>query len=133
MGHRVGLQPKSEEIANEAVAEAELAINLDGADSNVLGVAGCAFADVGQPERAVPILKNAIKLNPNNAQAWAALGSAYLLQNMCDDAIDCICHGIEISPLNSRLAIWAALLSLAHFEKRKSGSSIDQRTNRLRK
>lgn len=122
LGHRVGLLRKSAEAPPEAVAEAETALQLDNMDTHVLGLAGCALADVGQPDRAIPLLKNAIKINPNNAQAWTALGSAYLLKERLQEAIDRLSHGIEISPMDSRLAIWGSLLSLAYLQ----ASNLDQ-------
>ena len=46
------------------------------------------------------------------AQAWAALGAACLLQKRIDEAITHLRHGIRISPLDSRLSIWGALLAI---------------------
>ena len=100
-------------MVREALREADTALRLDNMDSNVVGLAGCAVADVGQPERAVPILKNAIDLNPNNGHAWAALGSAYLILGKVDAAIDHLQRGVDVSPLDARLSIWYALLALA--------------------
>ena len=42
-------------------------MELDGMDSNVLGLAGCALSDIGQASRAMPILRQSIELNPNNS------------------------------------------------------------------
>jgi tetratricopeptide (TPR) repeat protein len=86
-------------------------------DSNVLGLAGCALADVGQAQRAIPLLKKAVSLNPNNAQAWAALGSASLVLCDFDEAITQLQHGIDISPMDSRLAVWHAFIAAAHLQK----------------
>ncbi|MCB1719753.1 MAG: tetratricopeptide repeat protein, partial [Candidatus Competibacteraceae bacterium] len=85
---------------------------LDNMDSTVLGLSGCALADIGQVDRSIPILRNAVELNPANAQAWAALGAACLLQKRIDEAITHLRHGIRISPLDSRLSIWGALLAI---------------------
>ncbi|MBS9403563.1 hypothetical protein KG088_07970 [Halomonas sp. TRM85114] len=62
----------------------------------------------------VRLLRNAIELSPANAQAWAALGSGYLAGNRPDEAIVHLRHGIRLSPLDSRLAIWGAVLAMAH-------------------
>ena len=113
LGERVGLMSNREEAKAEALEAAEHALYLDNMDSTVLGLAGCALADIGQVDRAVPILRNAIELNPANAQAWAALGSACLVQRKIDEALKYLNHGIKISPLDSRLSIWGAMLTIA--------------------
>ena len=83
-------------------------------DACVLGLAGCALADLGYPQRALPILRQAVEINRANAQVWAALGSVYLMLGQAGRAIECLQHGLSISPLDSRLSIWGALLTLAH-------------------
>lgn len=113
LGQRIGIERASGTVVQQALDEAETALRLDNMDSNVVGLAGCAIADVGQPDRAIPILKNAIDLNPNNGHAWAALGSAYLIVGKVDEAVDHLQRGVDVSPLDSRLSIWFALLALA--------------------
>ncbi len=117
LGHRVGLLRDSDRVIPEAIAEASLALELDDLDSNVLGLVGCALADVGQIDRAIPILKNAVDFNPNNAQAQTALGSAYFLQGRLDEAIEQLSLGIKISPSDSRLSIWNGFLALAYLQR----------------
>jgi tetratricopeptide (TPR) repeat protein len=114
IGIRIGLLGDSDQLVSEAIAEASLALELDDMDSNVLGIAGCALADVGQTNRAIPILKTAVELNPNNAQAIAAIGTAYFMEGCLDEAIEQLSLGIKISPADSRLAVWHTALSLAH-------------------
>ncbi|MGI9406381.1 MAG: tetratricopeptide repeat protein, partial [Hyphomicrobiaceae bacterium] len=137
LGHRVGVLQKSEAVVREAVTEAETALELDSMDSNVLGLAGCALADVGQPGRALALLRNAVELNPNNGQAWAALGSAELLNGSMNDAIRSLAHGIAISPKDSRLSVWKSLLSIAYLQSKdleralvaaEEGCQCDDRT-----
>ena len=114
LGHRVGLLRQRDETKAEAIAAAERALQLDSMDSIVLGYSGCALADVGMLSRAKPIIMNALQVNPANAQAWSALGSYFLLKRDIDKAIEYLSHGIKISPLDSRLSVWGALLSLAY-------------------
>ncbi len=116
LGARIGLIGDREKTRVEALAAAERALELDSMDSAVLGFAGCALADIGYPDRALPILRNAVEINPANAQAWASLGSACLLTGQLDEAIRHLRHGIDISPLDSRLSVWGALLALAHMQ-----------------
>jgi tetratricopeptide (TPR) repeat protein len=113
LGERIGMIADREATRAEALDAAELALRLDSMDDTVLGFAGCALADIGYPARARPILQNAVEVNPANAQAWAALGSACLLLGQVHEAIDHLQHSIAISPLDSRLSIWGALLTLA--------------------
>jgi len=114
LGHRVGLLRTSGDIIDETLAAAELAMELDGMDSDVLGLAACALADVGQADRAIPILKNAIEINPNNAQGLAALGAAYMVLGQIEPAIKYLRQGIDISPHDSRLAVWNAVLGVSY-------------------
>lgn len=114
LGHRFGLMSDREQAWAEALDAAECALQLDSMDSTVLGYAGCALDDIGYPDRGVPILRKALELNPANAQAWAALGSAYLACHRLDEAVVHLRHGIRISPLDSRLSIWGAVLALAY-------------------
>ena len=111
-GDRVGLMGDRAQTKREALEAAERSLELDDMDSTVLGYAGCALADIGQPERAQPILRKAIEINPANAQAWAALGSVCLLLEQLDEGIAHLRHGIAISPLDSRLSIWGSLLTV---------------------
>ncbi|WP_111415454.1 winged helix-turn-helix domain-containing protein [Billgrantia lactosivorans] len=114
LGHRFDLMNDREQAWAEALEAAECALQLDSMDSIVLGYAGCALADIGYPERGMPILRKALELNPANAQAWAALGSVYLAGNRPGDAVVHLRHGIRISPLDSRLSIWGAVLAMSH-------------------
>ncbi|TVT55350.1 MAG: hypothetical protein FHK82_08400 [Sedimenticola thiotaurini] len=126
LGHRVGLLSEREQTKDEAIQAAEHALQLDNMDSTVLGFAGCAMADLGLVNRALPILKNAVELNPNNAQAWAALGSAYLIDNNPELAVTHLTRGIEMSPLDNRLAVWEALLALALMLTHNLDAALDR-------
>ncbi len=116
LGHRVGLVERSKAVVQNAIEEAEIAIDLDDMNSNVVGLAACALADVGQAERAVPLLKKALDLNLNNGQAWTALGSAYAILGRAADAIEPLERGIRVSPMDSRLAVWRAVLALVYLQ-----------------
>lgn len=112
LGHRVGLVQQREAALQESLQAAYTALGLDDHDSNVLGFAGCALADSGHIERATPILEQAVELDPSNAQAWAALGSAKILGNRFEAGVYDLQRGIKISPLDNRLAIWGSLLAV---------------------
>lgn len=44
------------------------------------------------------------------------LAQPTLLNNETQQAIECLPHGIEISPLDARLAIWQAVLAIAYLQ-----------------
>ena len=112
-GHRVGLLNDRDKAKAQALAAAERSLQLDNMDSTVLGFSGCALADIGFTDRALPLLRNAVELNPNNAQAWAALGAVCLLEKRLEEAVSHLQRGIKISPMDSRLSIWGTLLAIA--------------------
>ena len=57
LGHRVGLLLDETANSAEITAMVDLAIALDNMDSTVLGFCGCALADIGLLERAIPAFK----------------------------------------------------------------------------
>lgn len=112
-GDRLALLSKSEDATAEALEAAEDALQLDNMDSTVLGLTGCCLSDIGFPDRGEALLRNAIDLNSANAQAWVALGAVRLSQGDIPDALEKLSHGIDISPLDSRLSIWGAIHAAA--------------------
>ncbi len=111
IGHLIGLV-KARGWRQEAAAAAERALELDSQDSDVLGYAGCAIADMGDLSRGIGIMRRALELDPSNAQAHAALGSA-LLQTGDEAGIAEMRHGMRISPRDNRLGAWGALFARA--------------------
>jgi adenylate cyclase len=103
----------------EARADAEKALELEPTQSEVLGCAGCALADLGDTERAMPLLERAIEENPNNAQAWAALGATQLLRRQYEPAVESLRRGLRISPTDYRRSVWLTALAsgLVRLEK----------------
>lgn len=114
LGHRVGIQRDDPELASKAIAAADRALELDGNGSSVLGIAGCALADVGELDRALPILTKAVDVNPQNGQARTALGSALMLRRDYEAAIEHLQEGLRISPADNRLGVWGSILALAY-------------------
>lgn len=109
IGHLIGLVHDTG-CHEEATIAAETAITLDSQDSDVLGYAGCAFADMGDYQRGIGMMRRAIELDPSNAQAYAALGAA-LLKIGEEEGIHHMRYGIQISPRDSRLAVWGTMLA----------------------
>ena len=112
-GTRMGLNEHTEARISETVGYAEMGLELDNMDSTVLGLCGCSLADVGYSSRGESLLQHAIEINSSNAQAWVALGAVKLEQGNFTDGINDLSHGINISPLDSRLSIWRAIQSVA--------------------
>ena len=123
MGHLVGLL-NDEDWHAEALTAAEAAVALDNQDSDVLGYAGCALADMGELHRGIGMLRRAVELNPSNAQARAALGAA-LLQTGNEEGIEHMQEGMRISPRDNRLAAWGALLARGLLNFARVDEAID--------
>lgn len=104
---------RGDDLREEARADAEKALELEPTKSEVLGYAGCALADLGDTERAVPLLERAIEENPNNAQAWAALGAAQLLRRQYKPSVESLQRGLRISPTDYRRSVWLTALARA--------------------
>ena len=113
LGHRVGLLRDDDTIVPSVIAAVERALELENQDSTILGLVGCALADVGQVDRALPILRKAIEANPQNGHAKTALGSAFLMKRDYASAVRHLSEGIDCSPADSRRSVWGAALALA--------------------
>ena len=112
LGHRIGLLQDREAARTEGLRAADAALALDDTDSTVLGFAGCALADLGHAPRAMPVLDKAIEQDPSNAQAWAARGAAQIAAGAYATGVADLRHGIKISPLDNRLAVWGSFLAI---------------------
>jgi len=98
---------------NQAREEAERAVAMDPNASDVLGFAGCAFADIGDHERGVDLLRRALELDPSNAQAHVALGAALVRSGRFDEGIRSLEFGMRSSPKDFRLTFWSMILAYA--------------------
>lgn len=114
LGRRLALLDDSQASVEEVIDAAEAALALDGMDSRIVGLAGIAYSDLGQLERAKSLLQYALELNPRNAEAMAALGSVYLSNQQPDRAVKYLTQGMNLSALDSRMCVWGSLLSSAY-------------------
>jgi TolB-like protein len=109
-----GLVGKSfEEVKPEVIDLATEGIEKDPHRSTVLGWSGCAYCDVGEPDRGKPYLERAMELDPSNAQSRAALGWALLQKGEHARAIDLFHEAIAISPNLPGHAFWLCGLATA--------------------
>lgn len=95
-------------------------------NSIVLGLAGCAFCDVGDLERDAPILDRAIELDPQNGHALTAKGAKLMIEAEFDKASEYLRSGIDISPSDPRLSVWGALLALSELHRGNLTSALDE-------
>jgi len=123
LGAKMGLV-KGEALLDEARRDAEKALSLQPRDSEVLGYAGCALADLGDPARAEPLLERAVEENPDNPQAWAALGACRLMLGRVDSGIDCLRRGLRVSPSDYRRSVWLTLLASGLLRQRQGEEAI---------
>jgi TolB-like protein len=112
-GANLSLVPDITAARNDALDEAERAVALDPNASDVLGFAGCAFADLGEHERGVELLRRALELDPSNAQAHVALGASLVRFGRFDEGIQSMQFGMRSSPKDFRLTFWSMILAYA--------------------
>jgi adenylate cyclase len=112
LAQNTGLVEHSTERTQEALAAAEMAIAADAGSSEVLGYAGCALSDLGHAKRGVEILRQAVEIDPSNAQAEVALGAALAMLGDRDTGIARMRHGMKLSPRDRRLAFWGWALGM---------------------
>lgn len=107
VGNRLGLwQDDAAAIQDRALTAADQALQLDDADSNVLGYVGCTLADFGDHQRGRIVLDKAIELDPSNAQAYIARGASLSDTGEFEQAeADCE-RGLQLSPRDARQAAW---------------------------
>jgi len=117
---------RSSAVHEEALAAAELAIADDGGSSEVLGYAGCAINDLGDANRGKEILKQAVELDPSNAQAQVALGAALALSGDLEAGIACMRHGIKLSPRDRRLAFWGWALGVYLLRAKRPAEALEE-------
>lgn len=110
LGHSVGLLTSPREVATWS-ASVEQALRHDGRNSEVLGYAGCALSDMGQHERGLEVLREAIDRDPSNAQAHVSLGAALARGGELPRGIEQLRFGMRISPRDKRLGFWGWIVA----------------------
>ncbi len=126
LAHLIGLIDDPDTARNEALTAAERALSLDSRSSTVLGYAGCALADLGETARGIRLLELAIEQDPSNAQAWVARGAALVLDGRIDEGIQHLRHGMQISPLDNRRAVWGGLLARTLLRAGQVKEAVDE-------
>ena len=78
----------------------------------VLGCIGCAYSDLGFHQKGIPIIEKAIEIDATNAQAFAALGAAKIVNLDIESGVADLEHAIDLSPVNAGSALWKTVLSI---------------------
>jgi TolB-like protein len=120
-----------EEIAEEVAAALSIALDIEGRDhlpgagtDNIDAydayLAGRAWGRIAQPKHAQPYYQRAVEIDPDYAEAWAALGGSIAGQSdeysseqgreMQEHGRELFLHAIELNPVLARA--WATLSSL---------------------
>lgn len=133
LGHRVGLLLDRDQAMQEGLSAANKALELDDADSTILGFSGCALADLGFAERAMPVLEKAVEQDPSNAQAWAARGAARIAIGEVENGIADLRQGIRVSPLDNRLSIWGSFLAMGLMLDGDTDAAVNAATTACRR
>jgi class 3 adenylate cyclase/TolB-like protein/Flp pilus assembly protein TadD len=126
LAQSTGLVEPSAERAQEVLLGAEMAIAADAGSSEVLGYAGCALSDLGHTERGAEILRQAVEIDPSNAQAEVALGAALAMRGDLDAGIVHMRHGIKLSPRDRRLAFWGWVLGSLLLQAKRTGEALEE-------
>jgi adenylate cyclase len=112
LGHWMRLVDDLPAAHDQSVAAADRALDLEPDSSEVLGYVGCAFSDLGDKKRGIPLLERAIELDASNAQAQAALGAALIVSGEFERGIGALSEAIKIGPKDPGVAMWATVLAL---------------------
>ncbi len=126
LAQNTALIEPSKALNEEAIAAAELAIADDGGSSEVLGYAGCAISDLDEIGRGTEILRQAVELDPSNAQAQVALGAALALSGDLDGGIARMRQGIKLSPRDRRQAFWGWALGGFLMRGRRPAEALEE-------
>ena len=97
---------------DESLEAAARALELAPQSSEVLGCIGCAYSDLGFHQKGIPIIEKAIEIDATNAQAFAALGAAKIVNLDIESGVADLEHAIDLSPVNAGSALWKTVLSI---------------------
>jgi adenylate cyclase len=123
---RMRMNIGEENLIKQSMESLEKALQLDTHNSIVLGYTGCALCDIGQRQRGLGLLEQAVENDPSNAQAWVAYGAGLLEAGRVSDGVEKLKYGIRISPLDGRLAFWGTVLAFALFQAGKPDEAAEE-------
>jgi TolB-like protein/Tfp pilus assembly protein PilF len=116
LGHHVGVLALPGDLQQEVEEQAHAAVALDPNSAEVLGYAGCALSDIGRVGPALTLLREAVQIDPSNAQARVALGAALCLDGQPAAGLLEMRTGMRTSPRDRRLGFWGWALAAFMFK-----------------
>jgi Flp pilus assembly protein TadD len=84
------------------------------------------LSDLGFHDRAIEMLRDALDIDPSNAQARVALGAALVQSGSLDGGIDLMRLGMQISPRDRRLAFWGWTMAVHMLHAERIGEALAQ-------
>jgi TolB-like protein/class 3 adenylate cyclase/Tfp pilus assembly protein PilF len=100
----------------EAERVARVALSLDRSDARVLGFAAHALRFVvGQAEEALPLLEQAVRIDPNLAMGWGWLGAARNGFGRPELAIKDLERALRLSPLDPLIFLPHGQMAISHY------------------
>lgn len=126
IGCNLGLIGGWPAMKTDLVASIDEAVRLDGRSPEVLGYAGCALSDMGYHDRGIELLREALDIDPSNAQANVALGAALVQSGSLDKGIELMQLGMRISPRDRRLAFWGWAMAVHMLRSERATDALSQ-------
>lgn len=126
LGQEVGLAEPEPARRAEAIGYADRAVDLDGMSPLILGFAGCALCDAGQPLRGKTLLERALELDAGNPQAMAALGTQLLREGEVDRGVPLLAEAIASSARDTKLAVWRSVLAMAYLGMERLDDALEE-------
>lgn len=99
---------------DEALKSLQKAIALDRSFADAYALMGGIYTYIGQPEKSIPLLRAALRLNPDGGHLYyLLLGRAYLFQNQPEQALINLREALARNPVNleTRLYYTAAMVA----------------------
>jgi Flp pilus assembly protein TadD len=92
---------------------------------------GSLLMVAGQPEAALPYLRDAVRIQPEQPVALNTLGSALLTSGKEDEAMECFRHALQVQPgyTNAQYNLANALADRGEFEEAASGFELVLKDN----
>lgn len=99
---------------HDALKDLQTAIALDRSFADAYALMGGIYTYIGQPAKSVPLLRAALRLNPDGGYLYyLLLGRAYLFQNEIDQALINLREALARNPVNFETRVYAAAAMIA--------------------